>query len=81
MFLAREDRHEMSYVSALLGRLGMRRRTLVAALADRQTPPPAVRTARTGSYRASSREGSIRCGIADMPRAAGFRIIERNSPA
>jgi two-component system, NarL family, response regulator DevR len=49
MFLARQDCHEMSYVSALLGRLGMRRRTLVAALADRQTPPPTVRTARTGS--------------------------------
>jgi hypothetical protein len=71
----------MNYLSALLGRLGMRRRTLAAALADPQTPPPAVRTARTGSYRASSREGSVRCGIADMPRAAGFRIIQGNGPA
>ena len=49
----------MSYVSALPGRLGMRRRILAVALADPQTPPPAVRTVRTGSYRASSREGSI----------------------
>ena len=71
----------MSYVSALLGRLGMRGRTLAAALADPQTPPSAVRTVRTGSYRASSREGSVWCGMADMPRAAGFRIIERNGPA
>jgi two-component system, NarL family, response regulator DevR len=35
----------MNYVPALLGRLGMQRRTQAAALADPQAPPPAVRAA------------------------------------
>jgi hypothetical protein len=38
-------------------------------------------SSRTGSNQASSREGNVRCRIANMPRADRFRIIERNRPA